>query len=114
LRILGWLLALPIALLIVVFAVANRHDVRLELWPLPWVLDLPVYLAVLGALVKGIVIGLLVAWLAGTGARRRAREHKRRADSLQRQLDAARVEAKVKGDADAGTAIIPAGPDHSV
>ena len=113
-RILGWLLALPIALLIVVFAVANRHDVRLELWPLPWVLDLPVYLAVLGALVKGIVIGLLVAWLAGTGARRRAREHKRRADSLQRQLDAARVEAKVKGDADAGTAIIPAGPDHSV
>lgn len=93
-RVLGWLLALPVALLIVVFAVANRHDVRLELWPFPWVLDLPVYLAVLGALVKGIVIGMVVAWLAGSGGRRRAREHKRRADSLQRQLDAAVVEAK--------------------
>ncbi len=115
-RILGWLLTLPIALLIVVFAVANRHELRLELWPLPWVLDLPVYLAVLGALLKGIVIGMVVAWFAGSGARRRAREHKRRADSLERQLDAAvsevkRAEAKVKGDD--VTAVIPAGPTHS-
>ena len=88
-RWLGWLLAAPIALLIVGFAVANRQDVRLELWPLPWAMDLPVYLAVLGALIKGIVIGAGAMWLSGHGARRRAREQRRRADSLDRQLQAA-------------------------
>lgn len=108
-RILGWLLALPVALLVVVFAVANRHEVRLELWPFPWAIDLPVYLAVLGALVKGIVIGLVVAWFAGHGSRRRAREHKRRADSLERQRDAAISQSK---GAEASTALVPTGPDQ--
>ncbi|MBX9635069.1 MAG: LapA family protein, partial [Magnetospirillum sp.] len=68
-RILGWLLALPIVVLAMVFAVANRHELRLELWPLPWVLDLPVYLAVLGALVLGMVIGAVAMWLSGHRAR---------------------------------------------
>ena len=88
-RWLGWLLAAPIALLIVVFAVANRHDVRLELWPLPWAVDLPVYLVVLGVLAKGLVLGGVAMWLSGHGARRRAREQRRRAESLARQLRAA-------------------------
>lgn len=87
-RWLGWLLAIPVALLIVVFAVANRHEVRLDLWPLPWAMDLPVYLAVLGALAKGIVIGAVAMWLSGFRARRNAREQRRRAESLDRQLRA--------------------------
>lgn len=93
-RILGWLLAFPLIVLAVVFAVANRHDVRLELWPLPWVLDLPVYLAVLGALVKGMVIGAVVMWLSGHRARANARQQRRRAESLERQLEVARTEAE--------------------
>lgn len=88
-RLIGWLLALPVSLLAVVFAVANRHDLRLELWPLPWSLDLPVYLAVLGPLVLGLVVGGVVAWVAGHGARASARHHRRRAESLERQLAAA-------------------------
>lgn len=93
-RILGWLLAFPLIVLAVVFAVANRHDLRLELWPLPWVLDLPVYLAVLGALVLGMIIGAVATWLSGHSARANARLHRRRAESLERQLDAARADAE--------------------
>lgn len=85
-RVLGWLLALPLALLAVIFAVANRHDLRLELWPLPWSLDLPVFLAVLGPLVLGLVVGALLAWTAGHRARATARSQRRRAESLERQL----------------------------
>lgn len=88
-RLLGWLLALPVSLLAVVFAVANRNGVRLELWPLPWSLELPVYLAVLGPLVLGLVLGGAIAWIAGHGARASARLHRRRAESLERQLAAA-------------------------
>lgn len=87
-RLIGWLLALPLSLLAVVFAVANRHDLRLELWPLPWSLELPVYLAVLGPLVLGMILGGLVLWLAGHGSRAAARHHRRRAESLERQLAA--------------------------
>lgn len=88
-RILGWLLALPVIVLAMVFAVTNRHDVRLELWPLPWVLDLPVYLAVLGALVLGLIVGAVVTWLSGHRARAHARQQRRRTESLERQLTAA-------------------------
>lgn len=88
-RLIGWLLALPLSLLAVVFAVANRHGLRLELWPLPWSLELPVYLAVLGPLVLGMVLGGVIVWLAGHGSRAAARHHRRRAESLERQLAAA-------------------------
>ncbi len=88
-RLIGWLLALPVALLSAVFAVANRHDLRLQLWPLPWSLDLPVYLAVLGPLVLGMLVGGAAVWLAGHRARAAARHHRRRAESLERQLAAA-------------------------
>jgi len=72
-----------------VFAVANRHDLRLQLWPLPWSLDLPVYLAVLVPLVLGMVLGGLAVWVAGHRTRAAARHHRRRAESLERQLTVA-------------------------
>ena len=88
-RLVGWLLALPLSLLAVVFAVANRHGLRLEMWPLPWSLELPVYLAVLGPLVIGMVVGGVLAWTAGHRVRMTARQQRRRAESLERQLVAA-------------------------
>ncbi len=89
-RFLGWIIGGPLALLAAIFAVANRHDLRLDLWPLPWSLDLPVYLAVLGALGLGLILGLVMAWAAGHRARHAARQQRRRADSLERQLGAAK------------------------
>jgi uncharacterized integral membrane protein len=85
-RLVGWLLALPLSLLAVIFAVANRHNLRLELWPLPWSLDLPVFLAVLGPLLVGLILGALLTWCAGHRTRANARTQRRRADSLERQL----------------------------
>ncbi len=104
-RILGWLLAFPLIVLAVVFAVANRHDVRLELWPFPWMLDLPVYLAVLIPLLAGIVIGAAAMWLSGHRTRLAARQQRRRADSLERQLAVLRTEAEA-----AKAAALPALP----
>jgi uncharacterized integral membrane protein len=90
-RFLGWIIGAPLALLMAVFAVANRHDVRLELWPLPWSVDLPVYLAVLGALGLGLVAGIVLTWLSGHGARHAARVNKNRAQSLARQIEAGKT-----------------------
>lgn len=62
----------PAALAVVVFALANRQPVTLDLWPLPFAVDLPVYLAMLGALALGLLVGTSVQRVSGAGRRRRA------------------------------------------
>ncbi len=89
-RLLSWLIALPFAAAAIVFAVSNLHPVHLELWPLPFALDLPVYIAVLGPLALGMIAGGFIVWLAGGRHRRLARQNRRRAEQLERQLEALR------------------------
>ncbi len=79
-RLLTWILGLPVAVVAIAFAVANRGDIDLDLWPLPYTVHLSLYLAVLGALVAGLLLGLLLGWASsGNRAAARAREAKARA-----------------------------------
>ena len=70
-RLLFWIVLVPLAAVLVVFSVANRGGVTLDLWPLPYQVDLPLYLVLLGALIVGFAAGGL--YVALTGAARRAR-----------------------------------------
>lgn len=80
LRILTWIVGLPLAVVAIGFAVANRQTIVLDLWPLPFALTLSVYLTVLGSLAAGLVLGLLIGGMvAGGRAARRAREAETRA-----------------------------------
>ena len=87
-RLLAWIIGLPLAVLATVFAVANRAEIHFDLWPLPFGIELPAYLAILAPLALGLLLGLVLGGLSGLGARLRAAEQRRRAESLQRQLDA--------------------------
>jgi len=87
---LGWLAAVPVVVWAVIFALSNRAPVALDLWPLPVEPAVPLYGAVLGPLGLGILAGAALAWAAAVPARRRARDVKRRAESLERQLGALR------------------------
>lgn len=68
-------------LILIVFAVANKKAVTVSIDPLPFEIELPLYLLVFavffGGLVIGVVIGRLNAWSA---ARQRADSEKRRAE----------------------------------
>ena len=92
-RFLAWLIGLPLAVVATVFAVANRQAVSFDLWPLPFGVELPAYLAVLGTLGMGLGMGAALVWISGTSARLRARQDRRRAESLERQLEAAKTPA---------------------
>ncbi|PKR58755.1 LapA family protein [Thalassospira lohafexi] len=70
-RVLYWIIAIPIAVLIAVFAVSNRAAVTLSLWPLPYELELPLFLPIMVALLVGLGIGLAYEWLVH-GKHRRA------------------------------------------
>lgn len=80
------LVFIPVAAVFVVFAVANRHPLTLNLWPLPLEIDLPVYIAVLGALAAGMAIGGSAQWISDGKWRRRARADKRKASALEHRL----------------------------
>lgn len=87
LRRLSWILTLPLALLVVSFAVSNRDSVALGLWPLPFMAELPVFALVLGTFVLGFVAGGLVAWAGQHGHRAAERRHQSRADRLEREVE---------------------------
>ncbi len=88
----SWLITLPVAVLVVLFTVGNLEPVIVKLWPLPWIVEAPLYLLVLVCLLIGFILGGGVAWLSGGRRRRQARELAERNAALRRELEAARRE----------------------
>jgi lipopolysaccharide assembly protein A len=87
-RLVHWLVTLPAAIILVIFAISNREHVTVAFWPLPARLEAPLYLVVLLALLAGFLFGELVAWINGRRARRLARQRARRIEALERELAA--------------------------
>jgi lipopolysaccharide assembly protein A len=76
------------AILLILFAVSNRETVSLELWPLPFLVDLPLYLLFFLTLLVGAVLGAFAARIAGRSTRRELRRRRRRIEGLERELAA--------------------------
>ncbi len=86
-------MTIPISVAVVLFALSNRQDVTLSLWPLPddLTLDVPVFLVALVPLVAGILLGGLIAWASGARHRRLARRRGRRIAKVEAELAEMRV-----------------------
>lgn len=113
-KILFWILGLPFIFASVVFALSNRGNTDLGLWPLLDPIEIPVYAAVLSAAVIGFLAGGIYAWVSGGKLRRQVRGHRRQAkllekenQDLRRQLAAAEAHRHVPA-APSKTAAIPA------
>jgi uncharacterized integral membrane protein len=110
-KFLSWLIGIPVAVVAIVFAVINRHSVMVDLWPLPWEVQLPLYLLVLGFLALGLVLGGCMVWLSGGAARGRARSEGRRANAIAYEVDQLREENKALQNAQGQAAL--GGPTKS-
>ncbi len=86
LRFLCWLSGIPLAVAAVLFAATNHDAVQVGLWPLPWTVELPLYLLALGPLAAGLLAGLALGWIAAAPARKAVRTEKRRARFLEGQI----------------------------
>ncbi|MBF0094188.1 MAG: LapA family protein [Alphaproteobacteria bacterium] len=84
-KILAWLTGAPLAIIAVAFSVANRDAVRLDLWPLPFSVDIPVYVTVLGSVAFGTVLGWMASWLPAARLRARLRARNARIEELERE-----------------------------
>ncbi len=85
-RLLSWIVMVPIAIVIVAFSVSNRAPAVLDFWPLPWSMETPIYMVVVASLIVGFAAGTLVFWLSTAPMRRRARLNDRMARTAEREL----------------------------
>ena len=75
-----------IAIFLILFAVSNRDTVSVGLWPLPFRVDVPLYMLSFLSLAIGALIGLATAWIAGRRKRRELSVRRRRIGALEREL----------------------------
>ena len=90
---LTWIITLPITLAAVAFAVANRRAVTFDLWPLELTVTLPLFVAILGSLFLGLLIGGLILWLSSGRVRLARRRAERRTAELEREIARLKREA---------------------
>ena len=87
-RILYWGTVAAAAAGAVLFAVTNRQTVAVGIWPVPYRVEVPLYLLVGAPLLLGFLLGEIAAWLGAAKWRREARQRGRRIEALERELGA--------------------------
>jgi uncharacterized integral membrane protein len=92
-KLLRWLVLVPLAILLVLLAVANRAPVTLSLDPFSreapaLAFSLPLFVALLLAVALGVVIGGLAAGIGRLRWRYRARKAEREAEKLSAENEA--------------------------
>jgi uncharacterized integral membrane protein len=91
-RVVRWVVAVVVALLLVIFAISNRQTVEVTFWPFPVVIDSALSLIVLGAVVIAFLAGQFLAWLGAQRWRHEARAKQRRIEALERELAATQTQ----------------------
>ena len=99
-RIFRWMIGLPIALVVIAFAVANRQLTTLSLDPFTseapiLSISMPLWMLFIFGVFVGILIGWASCWLAQGKWRKLSRERRNEIAQLQNELEAAKNPAPV-------------------
>lgn len=93
-KILSFIILAPLAILLVVFSVANRAIVPVSLDPFgtmpQFTFGLPLFILLMGAVIVGVVIGGLGTWLTQSHYRRKAWRRKNEVERLKREAEDAK------------------------
>ena len=76
-------LAIVIGIL-AIFAVANRSSTKIDLSPLPFAPELPLFVVILGAIAIGLIIGAGLSSYSRQKLKWQARTHRKRAEALEK------------------------------
>jgi uncharacterized integral membrane protein len=96
-RIVGWIVLVPLSLVLIVFALANRQSVILNFNPFVPIdapvspgVGVPFFLVLFGVLLLGVLLGGIATWFAQASHRRDERAYRREAERLTREVAALR------------------------
>jgi uncharacterized integral membrane protein len=106
------LIVIPLGLLFIVFAVANRHLITVSLDPFnsrdPSVsVTMPLFVVIIGVAILGVVAGGTATWFRQRHWRRAARQHEADAKLAQAQLADLRAGAKTSSRGDSRFLALP-------
>lgn len=91
-RFISWLIMIPAAVAVVVFALNNKDPISLNLWPFALVVEQELYLVLTAVLGVGVLLGGVVSWSGGGYARAKLRKQAYEGEVASRQLQAEREE----------------------
>ncbi len=98
-RFLAYLMAIPVAVVLIVFAVSNRDPITIAFDPMAaetpmFAFDFPLYLVLFCALILGVIVGGVATWRGQGKWRKRARE--RRYEAAKWRHEAERNKARAE------------------
>ena len=94
-RIVGWLVLVPLCLIIIVFGLSNTQPVNIYFNPLvPHLANpdsaVPLFFVLFAVLLLGVVLGGVATWFAQSHHRRDLRSYRRESERLASEVDALR------------------------
>ena len=96
-RIVGWFVLVPLCVVLIIFALANRHPVAVNFNPFAvapqpesQAFAVPLFLVIFAVLLVGVLLGGIATWFAQAVHRRDEKHFRRETERLHRELDAAR------------------------
>ena len=94
-KIVTWIIIIPVAAAIIAFAVANRQTVTVSFDPFSsanpaYAATLPLFAAFFAALILGVIVGGIAAWVGQRNWRRAARRLDGEMRALHDEMDAVR------------------------
>jgi uncharacterized integral membrane protein len=101
-----WLILLPLAIIILMFAVANREIVTVSFDPFSGTapaasVSIPLFVLIFVLVILGVIIGGVAAWLRQSGYRRAARQRDADVTALRREIETLNARLGDKFDAPA-------------
>ena len=101
-RLISWLIMVPTAVAVVIFALHNKEPIALNLWPFALVVEMELYLILTLILAAGVVLGGVVSWAGGGRLRAELRKQTYEGEVARRELRSAQdriaaLEGEVKG-----------------
>lgn len=87
-QLLKWFFVLIMGVAVVMFAIANRSSVTLNFNPLPFTVDIPLFIIIFIGAVLGFVMGGLLASLKNLTNHRKIAKQQKQIEALEKELAA--------------------------
>lgn len=107
---LTWLITIPLTIFTVLFAVSNPAEVSVGIWPLEDTRKIPAWLLGLGMGGVGFFLGSLFVWILAQRAHFRYWQEQRRANRLEKELEALQAKQKTDTVKTENVTALPAAP----
>ena len=110
-KILSFVILVPLAILLVVFCVANRAPITVSLDPFgtmpQFTFALPLFIVLMGAVIVGVILGGIGTWLTQLHYRRKAWKRRQEVERLRREAEEAKATVRLLREEKAAAASTP-------